>query len=711
MLDAAHLVAAVERATDPGQALRTLHWGRNYLYLTRLETAAGPLPVAVKQFTHHGRRRRLERRFKGSKAARSWRVARALVEAGIATPEPVLLIESEDPGGPAFYVCRHLDGVTEARYLLRAMNAGTAAEQFPAADPDAFLVALGRTLRRLHDAGVWHRDVTSGNVLIRWPPPGGAAALPELFLLDLNRARVGRRPTVSERTRDLSRMMIFRPEDQRRFLAAYWGDGELGARAGLYRLYHRSFLVRNDAKRAVRSRLRGAVQWAKDLVLPRGTHAHIPAAPEGAATRERVVWDPLSDQPHLHAGKLEKLGTRLADAPSHLGQLAAAGGALPRVWRRYRQLEAALWREPVPFGVPGVALRPRPEDPEGLLAAVEELGVSHLLLRLHPWQAEHAAEEALARELAGRGYDLAFSLPQNRDLVRDPGRWRAAVEELAERFVPFGRAFQVGQAVNRSKWGVWNPREWVELVGTAAEVLRRHDGVLVLGPAVIDFEPHVTAGLVNLPGAPDLDGLASLLYVDRRGAPENRQGPFDTVGKVTLLQAIAETARHCAPRSWVTELNWPLREGPHSPAGRLVSVDEETQADYLVRYLVPALATGSLERAYWWQLAARGYGLACSEEDGTLRRRPAFRALATLARLLTGATAEGRLPAAEPARLHPFLTAGGERLVVAWSTADDVEIAPPAGTTAITDRDGRTRPLVATRLRLTASPLYLHLQS
>jgi hypothetical protein len=76
----------------------------------------------------------------------------------------------------------------------------------------------------------------------------------------------------------------------------------------------------------------------------------------------------------------------------------------------------------------------------------------------------------------------------------------------------------------------------------------------------------------------------------------------------------------------VTEVNWPLREGPHSPAGRDVAVDEQTAADYAVRYCLPLLASGFVERVYWWQMVARGYGLVVPE-DGGLRRRPAFHAL------------------------------------------------------------------------------------
>jgi Lipopolysaccharide kinase (Kdo/WaaP) family len=651
------LAAAVRRLTDPGAADKTLHWGRNYIYRTTLDTAAGPVPVAVKQFRGGDARERLRRRRGEGKAARSWRAARGMAAAGLPTPEPVMLLESLDPRGPSFYVSRAVEGAIEARYVFRAANAGEERARFPEVDFAGFLEELGRTVRRLHEAGFWHRDVSAGNVLLR---PG---APPQLWLLDLNRMRRCRRLTLSQRTRDLSRLPLRRPEHRALLLAAYWGESPGALRRGLYLANHRAFHLKNEAK----NRLRGATRGIKALLFPRGTHAHIPPPPAAAAVRDRVVWDHLSDQPHQHAGRLAKLGVRLADARAHLEEGAVVAAALPRIGRRYRALARELYARPVDWGGVGVALRPWPEDPEGLLAAVEELGVRHLMLRLHLWQDDHAAEEALARELATRGHELSFALPQNRELVRDPARWRAAVEELAARFTPYGRHFQVGQAINRSKWGVWSLGEYVELAVAAGETLRRYPGVEVLGPAVIDFEYHVTAAALNLrrPGL-RFDAVSALLYVDRRGAPENAQAGFDTPRKLALLKAIADTSRNGAPRCWVTEVNWPLREGPHAPAGRGVAVDEETQADYLMRYYLLALASGLVERVYWWQLVAKGYGLV---DPTGLRRRPAFRALATLARTLDGCRFERRLPGPAGTWLLLFSQPDGGELVAAWSAA------------------------------------------
>ncbi|HEY7214772.1 MAG TPA: lipopolysaccharide kinase InaA family protein, partial [Thermoanaerobaculia bacterium] len=588
------LASAIRTLTDPAAAVKTLHWGRNYLYVARLETAAGPVEVVVKQFRHHGRRERLRRRLQGSKAEKSWRIANAVLAAGLLTPEPVMRIESASEDGPSFYVCRYLPDVVEARYLFRAASAGEEAARFPEVDFPAFVADLGREIRRLHDAGFWHRDLSGGNLLLRF---GADRRLAALYFVDLNRARMGRPPGASARLRDLSRLALFRPEHRELLLDSYWGrPGWVG---GLYLVYHRGFLFKNESKNTLR-------RWGhrvKRLLLPRGTHAHIPEAPQDAGTRDKIVWDPLSDQPHQHAGRLDKLRVRAADAGAHAAEAAVVAAALPRIWRRYRELRRGLHRAPVEFGGLGVGVRPWPEAPETLLALIEELGARHVLLRLHPWEEDHAAEEELARQLHARGRELTFALPQNRDLVRDPGRWRRTLEEIAPRFLPYGRRFQIGQAINRSKWGVWTLGEYAHLARTAEEVLRPHGGVELLGPSVIDFEYHVTAAVLNRRRAGfRFDAVSALLYVDRRGAPESRQAGLDTAAKALLLAAIAETSRNAAGRCWITEMNWPLKEGPHSPAGRDVAVDEETQADYLVRYYLLALGTGAVERVFWWQV-------------------------------------------------------------------------------------------------------------
>ncbi len=675
------LAGEVARLVDPAAGVETIHWGRNYLYAAELRTVAGPVAVVVKQFSNQGWRRVLERRFRGSKAARSWRAALALVGAGIPTAQPILLAESDRRDGPSLFVTRRLDGVFEVRHFFRRIRGSPDAGRFPDVEELGFLRQLGGFCRSIHDAGVWYRDLSMGNVLARQRVEGGL----EFYVVDCNRARVGRRLGVVRRIRDICRFPIVERQHGEAFLEGYWGAVPpwdsvrwwLWVLAVRGNLLKHAFKGRLEIFRLRRRHSRGG-----------GSHPHIPAAASDVSARDKVVWDHLSDQPHQHATGLEKVAIRAADSADHLRDLAAAAGAAPAAWRRFRVLQSRLNRTPTPFEGIGVAVRPWPADPDAHLSAMEELGVRRVLMRLHPWQGRHDDEQELAAELCRRGYEVAFALPQIRDLVRDRPRWRAAVAELAERFTPYGRHFQVGQAPNRSKWGVWTRREYVELYLEASEILRRRSEVEVMGPAVIDFEYLTTLALANRPAAGlRFDVLSALLYVDRRGAPENRQLGLDTVDKVVLLRAIAETGRNTAPRCWITEVNWPLWEGPHSPAGKAASVDEPTQADYLARYLMLALGTGLVERVYWWRLVARGYGLIDPEGAGRLRRRPSFRALRTLTSELEGSTFLGPLETPDGGYLYHFRR-GGSEIVVGWSLDPGVAAALPRPAARALDRDG-----------------------
>ncbi len=704
-LEPPDLERQVERLTDPASARETLHWGRNYLYTAALRTHQETVEAVVKQFRNQGWLARLRRRARGSKAERNWRTALRLVAAGVGTPRPLLWIESRDREGPSFYIAEKLCGYFELRALFRALQAGEREQLLPDVDPAELFAALGRYLRAVHDAGVWHRDISIGNVLVRYD----GARLDGFQIVDLNRARLDVRLGTWRRSRDLSRLPVVWPELRAAFLGAYWRSPvpAAGPRSLLYRLHTRAFLLKHWFKNHVRTPIRSLFRGLK----PRRAHVHIPEAPSGASSRDKVVWDRLSDQPHQHASSIEKSTLRFADLKHHARVARFGLPAVPRIWHRYRQLRRDRYRRPIEWGGVGVALRPWANDPAPPLALLDELGVRHVLLRLHPWQERHDAELALARELHAHGYDLAFALPQNRELVRDRALWRRAVETLAELFLPYGSSFQIGQAINRSKWGVWTYQEYLDLAATAAEVLRAAGEVTLLGPAVIDFEFHATGGVLNLPhNGIRFDAAAHLLYVDRRGAPENTQLGFDAVDKLTLVHAIASTSRNCAPRSWITEFNWPLREGPHSPAGRDVSVDEETQANYLVRYYLLTLGTGLTERVYWWQLIARGYGLVSPGEGVELRPRPAYAALKAMVGRLAGSRFVRPLESEGPARLYLFEREGTE-IVAGWSVREAVRAHLPRAAAAATGRDGQELPVPpGTEVELSPSPVYYELE-
>ena len=91
--------------------------------------------------------------------------------------------------------------------------------------------------------------------------------------------------------------------------------------------------------------------------------------------------------------------------------------------------------------------------------------------------------------------------------------------------------------------------------------------------------------------------FSSLLYVDRMGAPENRQFGWDLQRKASLLKAVVDTCGMGKKPLRITEMNWPLKgTGKYSPVSGKPNVSEEDQADYLVRYYVLSLASGFIRR-------------------------------------------------------------------------------------------------------------------
>jgi tRNA A-37 threonylcarbamoyl transferase component Bud32 len=151
--------------------------------LVRLDPP-GAGALLVKHFRVASARRSARERWKAwlgaSPADREWRRLGELRRAGVPVPEPLAC--GALPGGDRAVVLRWLDGEP-----LAAALAG------PAPARRRLLAALGEAVARLHAAGVEHRDLHGGNVLVCGGRP---------VLLDVQRARRSR--SRRARLRDLA---------------------------------------------------------------------------------------------------------------------------------------------------------------------------------------------------------------------------------------------------------------------------------------------------------------------------------------------------------------------------------------------------------------------------------------------------------------------------------------------------------------------------
>ena len=410
-------------------------------------------------------------------------------------------------------------------------------------------------------------------------------------------------------------------------------------------------------------------------------------------------WDRYSDQPRQLTDRLYKKAMRRGQTRSLLKSALAgvvwlplAAAAMPFLRRR----------DVAPEHFAGLIVDPL-RDPEATLDTVGELGNVELLVRVAMWEtAQLDAVVAFLKRLGNRR--VLFVLMQDREHVENAMLRAETFMRLFAALSPFGTRMQIGTTVNRAKWGFFSIDEYLTFFKTAQQLRDEAFPELeLLGPGVIDFEyPFAAHALFNLRGV-HFDGVTSLLYVDRRGAPENTQAGCDLPCKINLLASLAMLSPWTRGPLYLTETNWPLSgTKPYAPTSEKECVDEETHASYLVRYYLLALATQQVRTVYWHQLVAPGYGLI-DNRDGKLRRRPAFEAFKTL----VGMTGDARYLTLQQRRgqYEMLLEKPDGLLRIFWSNAVP-ETRHFAQEMHFTGRDGNT--FSAESITVGDAPVYLY---
>lgn len=158
--------------------------------MARLEADSGP--VVIKWFGWRNPLHVYLSPFSQGRAWHSWRVAHALQEAAVRTPEPLFVYARRHRGiiRDSFYISAAIHPHQTLRALLRSHASTTLLEQAVA--------NLASSLARMHEASIHHRDLTTGNFLV---DDEGRVAI-----VDLNRAKLRHRLTRRQCLADLARI-------------------------------------------------------------------------------------------------------------------------------------------------------------------------------------------------------------------------------------------------------------------------------------------------------------------------------------------------------------------------------------------------------------------------------------------------------------------------------------------------------------------------
>ncbi len=348
-----------------------------------------------------------------------------------------------------------------------------------------------------------------------------------------------------------------------------------------------------------------------------------------ATLKKPFIWDNFSDQPYQLKDRYFKKMMRRRELISSLKTFFIALFVLPislllMPFVRRKNVDSDN------FFAMSVNLDKEPSmTPEFL----EELGVDHILVRCKLWEMDKL-RELYDFILSCQAKQVTLSILQDREHIEDLELLKKDLRTIFS--TPQIRRFQIGSTINRAKWGFFSVDEYNRFYKTAYDLkLREFPDIELIGSGVIDFEYHFTAHTLFNFTPYMYDGIASLLYVDRRGAPENMQMGFNLLDKIALLSTMVWLSPKSKNRLYITETNWPISNtAPYAPTSEHECVDEESYANFLVRYYLLAFASQQVDAVLWHQLIAPGYGLIDNREG--LRKRSAFYAFKTMLSFLKG---------------------------------------------------------------------------
>ncbi|MDC9715549.1 MAG: hypothetical protein PSN36_07030 [Gammaproteobacteria bacterium] len=329
-------------------------------------------------------------------------------------------------------------------------------------------------------------------------------------------------------------------------------------------------------------------------------------------------WDYYSDQPYIITDKAFKKTQKKKYWLEYLqmGVLFMFVFPVSFLWQFLMRFPATKMQ----VGI-GVNL----DKGEEQYALVEELGVRHLLIRIPLWEVDRIDEFVQFAKGFGEGKIIMINVLQDREHIENLALLEQNMQIIFDKFQTIAKEYQIGNATNRSKWGFFSVSEYLSFYQTAQGVRDEYFPQLkLLGSSVIDFEYYYTASALFNFKQVKFDALSSLLYVDRRGAPDNRQYGFNLKNKINLLAAMLHLSTKSNNEIYITEVNWPLKNTtPFAPTSEKECVSELEYEQHMQNYINIAKKTQKISRLYWHQLIAPGYGLV-DDRDGKIRRMPAF---------------------------------------------------------------------------------------
>jgi len=342
------------------------------------------------------------------------------------------------------------------------------------------------------------------------------------------------------------------------------------------------------------------------------------------------------------------------------------------------------------------------KNPEETVHLINDLAVKNVLIRVPLHDIANLSQYIQFAEQY-KDKSILINVLQDRRHVEDLMLLKQSLTSIFEGFSHLTCRFQIANAINRKKWAIFSMDEYLAFFKVAHDLKKsKFPNLVLLGSSIIDFEYYFTIRTLFNFHKVAYDECSSLLYVDRRGAPENTQMRLDLTKKLHFLHAILRLSPKTGNDIVITETNWPITQThPYAPTSEEDCVTLEEQADFLVRYYLLALSSGVVKNVYWHQLIAPGYGLIDNRGD-VLTKHPAYQAFKTLLYFIQGADFIG-LKQTESLYRVSFKTEDDKLIEVLWSLTP---VSVDCSNQQIISRDGEKIP-TKQDINVNGSPVYL----
>ncbi len=330
-------------------------------------------------------------------------------------------------------------------------------------------------------------------------------------------------------------------------------------------------------------------------------------------------WDEFSDQPYQLKDKTYKKQMRKREFKSLLKTVLTALIILPfsivaMPFVKRKQVSSN------DFFCIGVDFQ---REPHVTLELIEELEVNRVLLRLKLWEMDKLDSLKSFISLT-QDKKITLKIMQDRENIEDLDLLKNNLQIIFKELNEVIDIFEIGSTINRAKWGFFSVNEYSKFYQVAYDLkINEFPNIKLIGSGVIDFEYHFTAHTLFNFFKYKYDGVSSLLYVDRRGAPENTQMGFTLSDKIAWLSTMVWLSPKTGQELHITETNWPITAtAPYAPTSEHECISEELYANYMLRYYLLSFASQQVDSVSWHQLIAPGYGLV-DNRDG-IKKRGAF---------------------------------------------------------------------------------------